>query len=162
MVLDLSLVSPDTSVIQSGDSLIASASGAQLQWLDCDDFFIPVSGAVSPIFVPDSSGNYAVQVSENGCIDTSSCYNVVLVGQVEYLNDYEVSLYPIPARDNIQINVQGSLVDQPYYILDHFGKVLSYGILTAGLNRIEISHFTSGIYQIMYGDGFRERFIVIK
>jgi PKD repeat protein len=42
------------------------------QWFDCNTM-MPVSGAVSNIFDPEFTGTYAVAISHQGCVDTSTC-----------------------------------------------------------------------------------------
>lgn len=80
--LDLTIVPlPDNSVTQNNATLQANAIGATYQWLDCDNSYSPVTGAVSQYFTPSATtGNYAVVVTQNGCSDTSSCYLVDFTG----------------------------------------------------------------------------------
>ncbi len=66
----------DTTVIQQGDTLIAQAHTATYQWLNCNADYAPIPGATDSIFLPDTTGSYAVQITQNGCVDTSSCYYV--------------------------------------------------------------------------------------
>ena len=69
----------DTTVIQLGDTLIAQAYPATYQWLNCNANYAPIPGATNPVFIPDSTGSYAVQITQNGCVDTSSCHYVEIL-----------------------------------------------------------------------------------
>jgi hypothetical protein len=80
--LDLTIVPlPDNSVSQNNATLQANANGATYQWLDCDNNYSPIAGAVSQFFTPSTTtGNYAVEVTANGCADTSNCFLVDFTG----------------------------------------------------------------------------------
>ena len=69
----------DTVVMRYGDTLMARMASAAYQWLDCDAGYAPIPGATERVFVPDTTGNYAVAISNGGCVDTSSCHQVVIV-----------------------------------------------------------------------------------
>ncbi|MEM7039925.1 MAG: hypothetical protein AAF570_23330, partial [Bacteroidota bacterium] len=74
LTIQLTIVPVDTSVNMSGNALQATASGATFQWLDCNANFAPVPNATSSTFLATQPGSYAVEVTENGCTDTSACY----------------------------------------------------------------------------------------
>ncbi|MBN1181532.1 MAG: T9SS type A sorting domain-containing protein [Bacteroidales bacterium] len=79
---------PNTNVASSGGTLIAEATGASYQWLDCNDNFGIINGETSKSFKPSESGNYAVRITENGCVDTSDCYEIIIAStdQFTYYN----------------------------------------------------------------------------
>ncbi len=78
--INLTITSVDTSVIQIGDTIKASASSATYQWIDCNNNYLPINGETGKIFIPSFNGSFAVKVTENGCTDTSNCYNITSVG----------------------------------------------------------------------------------
>lgn len=65
----------DVSTSQSGATLLAgnTALGVSYQWLDCDDNFAELAGETGQSFTATINGNYAVEVTLNGCLDTSAC-----------------------------------------------------------------------------------------
>lgn len=72
---------PNNSVTQSGATLTSNASSGTFQWLDCDNNLSVIPGATSSSYTPLAvSGNYAVEVTLNGCSDTSTCYLVDFTG----------------------------------------------------------------------------------
>ena len=98
---------PDTSVshIATGlPSLLANQTGANYQWIDCDNGFAIIAGETNQSFVPSSNGNYAVIVNLNGCIDTSNCHNVDNVLGVETIkSSTDIHIYPNPSDGLIKI-----------------------------------------------------------
>ena len=106
--LDLTVLSVNTEVTQSGDTLTAEASGAGYQWLNCDNNYTLISGAYSQSYVATSDGNYAVEVSFGGCKDTSNCYLIDIEEvAVPGINDFGSLLlvYPNPTKQRVSIEL---------------------------------------------------------
>ena len=79
VTLDLTVNHVDTGVTQNDIELTAHASGAMYQWLDCDNGFNPIAGETDSVFTATQNGNYAVEITENGCVDTSACFDISTV-----------------------------------------------------------------------------------
>jgi hypothetical protein len=60
----------------NGSTATAVQSGTY-QWINCTGN-TPIAGANNQNFTPTQTGNYAVIITNNGCIDTSNCVNVVV------------------------------------------------------------------------------------
>jgi uncharacterized repeat protein (TIGR03803 family) len=145
----------DLSITEETHSLTAITDG-EYQWLSCVDF-MPISGATEQTFSPETSGSYAVEITQSGCVDTTSCYYVtpVSVETSNTFNSYDV--YPNPFSSLITLsNAQGLSRVQLANIMGQvvIDKVLnqdsSHSLSTNELNR--------GIYiLIMYkSDGSKE------
>lgn len=67
------------NVTQNGTTLVASQPNAIYQWFYCDEGNAPVIGATMQSFVPQTSGNYRVNITSVICPNvstTSNCINV--------------------------------------------------------------------------------------
>lgn len=74
--LNLTMVSVETD-IEETDSLLTSlntSATATYQWLDCNDSFAPVVGETSPSISQNIPGEFALQITQGNCVDTSDCY----------------------------------------------------------------------------------------
>src|SRR5680860_377603 len=72
---------PDNNVTQSGSLLTADQSGATYQWLDCNDNNAIIGGETNQSYKPTPiTGNYAVEVTLSGCVDTSLCFLIDYTG----------------------------------------------------------------------------------
>jgi len=109
--LTISNDSIDGKVIFANNILFnQSAGNSSFQWLNCDSGFAPILGKTKSFFKPPNNGNYAVEIRNNGCIDTSDCINVLLVGLEEKaIADDKVSIYPNPSNGQFMIQM-----DRPY------------------------------------------------
>ena len=121
--LNLTMKEVNVDVIQTGPNLVTTATNATYQWINCHTEN-PISGETNQSFTTTSNGSYAVIVTQDGCTDTSSCYEVTGVGIRELTSD-DIHVYPnpsngsfmidIPKYPNTQItilNLQGSIIYQ--------------------------------------------------
>lgn len=131
-----------TGISQNGNTLTAAAANASYQWIDCDNGNQPIANANSQSFVPSSAGNYAVQITESGCTQTSACMAVQITGLEERMvNDF--SVFPNPSSD--RITVSSSSFVQEIQLFDAAGKwVLSNG----NSNTSDLSTLAPGVYQV--------------
>lgn len=73
----------NVSIVKHKDSLKSLAINARYQWLDCDNNYSKLINDTNAVFVPKQSGAYAVEVTQNGCIDTSDCQRIYLESNIE-------------------------------------------------------------------------------
>ena len=104
LFLDLIIDTVDTRVLDSAASLVAQADNATFQWFNCDNSFVPVRGATSNVFSPSDNSQYAAEIRQNGCVDTSACYSIFDIGVVEYENS-DIRLYPNPNSGEFSIDL---------------------------------------------------------
>jgi uncharacterized delta-60 repeat protein len=105
-VIAISLTIPviDTSIIVSGDTMHAQAFSSSFQWLNCNQNYAVVPGAVGKSFVPAVGGMYAVEITKANCADTSSCYRIVLLGLKETGTKNNLEIYPNPNNGTFTIS----------------------------------------------------------
>lgn len=105
LTVDLTVVNIDTGLSQNGQTLKANQSSGSYQWLACDDQYQVVQGAAQRSFQPDSTGRYAVAMTDKGCNDTSNCRSVNTVGLLS--NDFNTAIdfYPNPTTQTITIDL---------------------------------------------------------
>jgi hypothetical protein len=78
---------PNTNILQSGATLTADQFANGYQWLNCDDNNSMINGETNQTYTPTVTGNYSVEVTLNGCIDTSVCVLVDYTGINELTNN---------------------------------------------------------------------------
>ncbi|MDC3252932.1 S8 family serine peptidase [Crocinitomicaceae bacterium] len=99
----LEFVDVEVGVIQTDIQLSAISSGVSYQWIDCENNNAVIPGETDQIFIPVLDGEYAVEVTENGCKDTSACF----VFDLNSLSEYEwesFKLYPNPTSGALTID----------------------------------------------------------
>jgi len=126
---------------------MSNANGATYQWLDCNNAYSPIINATYQSFTPDKGGEYAVKVSQNGCIDTSICI-MSTVGINHYIFNDGITIYPNPASDVLTFNSHSSLINS-IEIYNALGeKVYSDVIMQKSACSINISAFAKGVYVV--------------
>ena len=82
VILTLTETTVNVNVAQNANLLISQAGGAAFQWINCATN-APIVGANNQYYTAFTVGEYAVIVTQNGCSDTSACYNVTTIGMDE-------------------------------------------------------------------------------
>lgn len=137
----------DVATTTSGTTIEASATDVNYQWLDCDNDYAPINNATSQSFTASQNGNYAVEITDGICVDTSDCVAITTVSLVDYQNIDHVSVYPNPTKNTLYIDNANIYVS--YKIVDIQGKVLRSDKIAGSINIEDLKqghyfiHFTN-------------------
>lgn len=148
VTLDLTIINVNTDVTLAGNTLSAVATNAMYQWLDCNNNNAEINGEQGATFSPDLSGNYAVEVTQNGCADVSICTQVSLA-DIEELSKAGFLIHPNPSKgfftvswsetENKTIRVLNAL-GQEIRTVHTYGVQMNLNIkLLSGIYFIELS-----------------------
>lgn len=138
----------DTVVTMAETTLTAQAASGSYQWIDCATNQ-NIQGETSQSFSPTTGGDYAVKLTQNGCVDTSYCYTFAMVG-IEDLNlEGSVKVYPNPANNLLNIELDEMYEVINVRIMNILGKeVQQKQFKREQLLRLDISELPSGPYFI--------------
>jgi hypothetical protein len=144
LTIDLTIVAPDVTTSVNGMTAMANATGVTYQWLDCDNDFAVIPGAINQNFTANLDGNYAVEVTLNGCVDTSACV-LLSTASLGNLNADLISIYPNPSSG--QYIVSGVQAGSQIAVYSASGQlILRKSIHNSSDFEINISNVESGIY----------------
>ena len=125
VTLDLTINNvSDLTTTTSGVEISSNNASATYQWLDCDDNNTILSGETGQTFSATANGNYAVELTENGCVDTSDCVSITTVGIVE--NDFgsKLVVYPNPTEGNFTVDLGANYNSVEINITNLNGKLI--------------------------------------
>ena len=154
VTLNLTVNTVNNSITNTTPTLTADATGATYQWLDCNNNYAPIPGETNQSFTATANGSYAVEVTQNGCVDTSACEQVNNVG-INEINS-SITLHPNPTTGIVELQgIKGSFKVDVY---DYAGKYLQ----STSRSTIDLSDYPSGIYflKVAYGDKTEELRVV--
>lgn len=146
VTLNFTLNTVDVSVTNASGTLTANTTGATYQWLDCNNNFAVIPGATNQSFTPVANGDYAVEVTENSCTDTSLCNLVNVIGIAYNNGDELVRVSPNPSSG--LFNVENSTGDNSYIIIDITGRIIHKGQLTGKQTILDLSNLNNGVYML--------------
>ena len=113
----------DNTVTTIEPTITANATGVAYQWIDCSDN-IPIVGETDQSFTASSNGSYAVELTENGCTNTSDCIAIENIGILENSFETEVVVYPNPTFGKLQIDLGQTYSDISIDVTDSQGKIV--------------------------------------
>lgn len=120
----------DITVSKSGLTLSANNTAATYQWLDCNKNNAVIANETGKAFTAKANGNYAVELTENGCVDTSVCVAITTVGIVENNFGDGFVVYPNPTSGNLSIDLGAVYENAEIVITDISGKMVASKKLT--------------------------------
>jgi hypothetical protein len=146
--------SVNAEVKTEGNTLIATATNATYQWVNCADNQ-PISGETNASFTPTAVGSYAVAVTQNGCSETSDCITITELG-VDTFTRNGWNIYPNPATDQLFIDLNEAT---EIIIVDMTGKTIQRETLKSGNNIVNVNYLSSGVYIIKSKSGANVKFV---
>ena len=156
ITVNLTVTSVDASVNQVDSvTLAANAVGSIYQWLDCSSGNAILVGDTSQNFIATETSSYAVQVTTNGCVDTSECYNLIWLSIVN--NDLSTSLTISPNPNGGEFTINMNVKNTKNWEISVFNNLGQEIVskkyrLHKGLNelRFDLNGHPSGIYNIQF------------
>lgn len=149
----------DVSVSQNRETLTAAnTSGSSYRWLNCQQGFSLIAGANSRSFTATANGSYAVEIVENGCVDTSACFNVVTVS-TSSLQTASIRIYPNPASHWLMVDLPAAFEAAEIELVSIQGqKIKSFGHSEIGEKRVlDVSDLAAGTYYLSIKQGQETR-----
>lgn len=137
---------PDVTITNNAGKLSVAQTGAVYKWLSCNNgVFTPVPNENKSVFTPKQVGNYAVEVTKNGCTATSTCFNVAVLGTKDFDIQNSFRLYPNPVKDFITIETD--LLDHAKLnVFNITGQLVLSKELKGASVKLNISNLPSGVY----------------
>lgn len=141
---DLNNTCPDVASIAVTDTELTASSGDSYQWFY---FGEPISGATTQAITYHilEYGEYAVDITKNGCTATAN-YNYVITGK-EQEPISTIQVFPNPVKENLSI-----ILPQANYalkIIDPLGRVFLEQRGAKGSNELKITNLTPGLYYLI-------------
>ncbi len=116
-----SIINTETTI--NDQTITSSHTSGTFQWLDCNNNQ-PINGENGQSFTATTNGSYALEITENDCIDTTACIVIENVGieAINLLNEVVVS--PNPTSNNIEIQLGNAIDLVEISLTDLLGRVV--------------------------------------
>lgn len=139
------LMDLDNTVTTSSSHLSANETSGTYQWYNCDTD-TAISGATNQTFMPDTSGNYAVEVSNGSCTELSSCISFTVLATDTFSSE-ELKVHPNPIRSILSIENLKEM-ELKISVSDVSGKVIYSLTSQQDQIQIDLKNESAGIYFI--------------
>lgn len=146
---------PNVAVLKTGNVLNAVMGATSYNWLLCDFGYAKIPNSNVSVYTPTVSGNFAVEVNLNGCIDTSSCYNVNVTNIADEKDQMGINVYPSLVVNDLQIQSAENIDRIEVY--DQLGREVGRMNIENKLDIITMpfSEKSPGIYTLKFYSGNR-------
>ena len=157
-VINVDIININPKVSRDWNTLIADAkddAGTTFQWLDCNDNYAVIEGANSAFYDASGNGEFAVEIKQGKCIDTSRCQVFAYTSKKE-LSEMGVRLYPNPSNQYWMLTVDEPMNDVEIMIVDLSGKqIWKKSVSTLSTYKIE-ANLNAGVYTLIVTDSKRQ------
>ena len=144
ITLDFTLLEVDTAVVRNYLTLTAQATNATYQWIDCENG--KINGETNADFTATQNGDYQVEVTQYGCVDTSACFSITNVG-IQQAQLLGVNVYPNPTSDVLHID-KGSNVSLEITVTNSTGALVYNSSTEDQITTINMAKMASGVYVV--------------
>lgn len=152
ITINLTINTFDVSVTVNSLTITSNVSGATYQWVDCDNGYLPIPGAINQSFTATANGSYAVIVTQELCSDTSVCTEINSVGMSSEHAKAAISIYLNPISNELNIELEGNNGQVNFEILNSIGQIVFKGIFV-DKTTVQASNFAPGVYLIKLENG---------
>ncbi|MGB0391579.1 MAG: T9SS type A sorting domain-containing protein [Salibacteraceae bacterium] len=151
--IDLHIDTVVINVTVQSDTLKSLAgSNSTFQWLDCDSSYSLIPNETFSYFTPKTSGNYAVEINSNGCVDTSNCQSITTSIFNFRSNKSSMKVYPNPAQSILTVKLSNSQIFSSIKLISSVGKIVYLQNFTSSNSKTFDIDLPSGIYIIVVSD----------
>lgn len=152
--LDLT-IEPTPEVILDGAYLTAMPNGVTYQWLDAGNDYAIVPNATMQNFLPPANGNYAIEITNGTCTDTST-YVVYNTFDIDESNKKPLLITPNPTQGEIAIDME-NIPNATISLYNIHGQLLqSYDPITEKIFRAKLE-VVAGIYFIQIQNEYTQQ-----
>ncbi len=125
ITVNLIINTVDTATITNDTMISANVAGAAYQWLTCNNEYAAIIGANSQNYVPQSNGYYAVEIIQDGCVDTSACIPFMMLDLNSISTELHVAFYPNPCKGNLTVKLGSIQPKVKATIRNMVGQIIS-------------------------------------
>ena len=162
ITINLTITNLDISVNLISNILTSNAFQTDYQWIDCNNS-APLSGQTNQSLSPPYNGSFAVIISQNGCIDTSSCYDIIITKVIDNNFDNSICVYPNPTLGELSIDLGFVFHEIIVLINENNGRLISLMKYKDAQLLNSYINGSSGLYSItILADNENATFRVIK
>ncbi len=161
--LDLTVTFINDSVTVWHNEFEAVESNGSYQWFKCDSggSFTIIPNATNRRYVASDIGEFAVEVTKNGCSVMSGCYRAISSG-IKEPDAKDIKIYPNPTRDHLTIEFERETRGQASIISIDGSAIFMTSEIHGRQQALDVSELPNGLYfiEIEYeGSVSRLRFV---
>ncbi len=152
ITINLTIPVVESTIGENSNVLSATSPAEFYQWINCEDNQ-PISGANEYYFEPTNDGSYALQLSNQGCVETSECIQFVYIG-LEEPESVQFELYPNPSNGKFYIVNNAAQKINGVIVSDIYGNIVSNrSRLNGSMLEIDID-VSNGIYFVQIDSAY--------
>lgn len=129
--------------------MMANVIDQKYQWLNCGLNYNLILGANGREFNPPFRGSFAAEITQNNCVDTSACIQMLNVATENIENVNDIAYYPVPVTGLLTVELSSLQEELSFSVYELNGKKVNEGTQrNVKVFEIDMANLASGIYYI--------------
>jgi hypothetical protein len=130
LTINLNIGNVDTTYTVRGSQIQSNAKSKNYQWLNCNNGYSILLGETNRNFIAITTGDYAVEITDGNCVDTTNCVPIIITGIAEANFSSGLNAFPNPTTNNTTIYFEEQQEFIRYTIRSISGKLIKSGSAT--------------------------------
>ncbi len=137
----------------NGTLISINSNSGSYKWLDCNFNYNAIPNANSSTYYGEPGGSYAVEITENGCVDTTACISIANIGLTESKFTALFKIYPNPNNGAFKIQLSEPIEQLNVRMTSILGQEL-YKATYSNTDEVNLNiDQPIGVYLIEISDG---------
>jgi uncharacterized delta-60 repeat protein len=156
ITINLTINKIESSLTINGQILTSNALNCKYQWVDCDNDFSPLQNETNQSLIAQRNGRYAVIAAKEGCVDTSECVLINLLGKVDLVSGDAIVAYINSINKDLVMRIPGNRNTLPFFIYNISGQRVYSGYIIEE-KILDTGQFKPGLYFLhFYSNGIHK------
>jgi len=125
ITINLTITTIDTMLTSLGlHTWQSNEVGASYQWLNVG-MNTAITGETTDTYQATKDGTYAVEITKNGCVDTSTIFEAIgILGIIENTFGSDLSIYPNPTTGQLTLDLGSIYTDVKVSVVNFLGQTI--------------------------------------
>lgn len=130
---------------------VTNLTGANYQWIDCDNGNSIIAGETDTSYTATVNGNYGVIINQNGCTSISTCVFIDVTNIEQNKNNYGIKIFPNPTNGILNIKFENEANNVNIEIENIIGQEIyktNSNQVKGNMLSIDLGKYKNGFYII--------------
>jgi len=130
---------------------VTNLTGANYQWIDCDNGNSIIAGKTDTSYTATVNGNYGVIINQNGCTSISTCVFIDVTNIEQNKNNYGIKIFPNPTNGILNIKFENEANNVNIEIENIIGQEIyktNSNQVKGNMLSIDLGKYKNGFYII--------------
>lgn len=145
--LSIYTIEYEVAISETPPTITVSNDSAQYEWFVCADEKELIDSTIGNVFIASESGSYGFYINEHNCVETSNCFSLDVVNNIDLTSKLGVQVYPNPTSQNLYLNFDALFQHVTTELWTMDGRlIMKQDFYNQKTTQLKIDNLSNGIY----------------